>query len=428
LTGAVSIAGQAAWLEDGDIQKLLAILAAGGEEARIAGGAVRNTLLGEDVNDIDIATTTMPQAVMERCSAAGFEAIPTGIEHGTVTVVAAGRPIEVTTLRADVETDGRRAKVHFGRDWSADAQRRDFTINALYADADGTVHDPVGGLADIEKREVRFIGNPETRIREDYLRILRFFRFFAHYGSGRPDAEGLKACARLKQGISSLSAERVWSEMKKVLKSRDPQRALLWMRQSSVLTATIPETEKWGIDLIGRLVQAESTQNWAPDAILRLEAIVPPDAGRCDDLARRLKLSNDERKRLTDWSRAKPIAPTLSDDGLRKRLYREGVQPISDRVRLAYAAQFPASPASDEAEGRDARYGRFLEVIEKWHRPVFPLRGRDLAGIGIKAGPGMGKLLSRMESEWAENGFKGTRDQLIARARSLHEAARPKKR
>ena len=286
-----SIAG-AAWLKDADLQRLLSALNAGGEEARIAGGAVRNALLGEAVADVDIATTTPPEETVRRAEKAGFKTIPTGIEHGTVTVTAGGRGYEVTTLRADVETDGRRAKVIFGRDWKADAERRDFTINALYAEADGTVVDLVGGLADLESRTLRFIGDAETRIREDYLRILRFFRFFAWYGSGRPDAEGLKACARLKDGLDRLSAERVWAELKKLLSAPDPSRALLWMRQAGVLTKVLPESEKWGIDAIHGLVAAERDLGWAADAMLRLEAIVPPDAERMQALAGRLKLSN----------------------------------------------------------------------------------------------------------------------------------------
>src|SRR5690606_33010894 len=197
----VSIAGKAAWLADADLQKLLAALSADGEEARIAGGAVRDALLGQGVTDIDIATTNLPDSTIERAERAGFRSVPTGKDHGTITVIAGGRPFEVTTLRADVETYGRKAKVAFGRDWKKDAERRDFTINALYAEADGTVIDLVGGVADLDRRILRFIGDAEARIREDYLRILRFFRFYAWYGEGRPDAEGLKACARLKGGL-----------------------------------------------------------------------------------------------------------------------------------------------------------------------------------------------------------------------------------
>ncbi|TIN11824.1 MAG: hypothetical protein E5Y59_15405, partial [Mesorhizobium sp.] len=233
-----------------------------------------------------------------RAEAAGFKAVPTGIEHGTITIVAGGKPFEVTTLRADIETDGRRAKVSFGRDWKADAERRDFTINALYAEADGTIVDLVGGIADIEARRLRFIGDPEARIREDYLRILRFFRFFAWYGDGRPDAEGLKACARLKEGLGQLSVERVWSELKKLLSAPDPSRALLWMRQAGVLTSVLPESEKWGIDAIHALTRAEKDLGWTPDPLLRLEAIVPPDAARMKTLAERLRFSVSEAGRL----------------------------------------------------------------------------------------------------------------------------------
>ncbi|RVC41275.1 CCA tRNA nucleotidyltransferase, partial [Mesorhizobium sp. M4B.F.Ca.ET.088.02.2.1] len=221
--------------------------------------------------------------------AAGFKTVPTGIEHGTVTAIAGGKTYEVTTLRADIETDGRRAKVSFGRDWKLDAERRDFTINALYAEADGNVVDLVGGIADIAARRLRFIGDAEARIREDYLRILRFFRFFAWYGDGRPDAEGLKACARLKDGLGQLSAERIWSELKKLLSAPDPSRALLWMRQAGVLTSVLPESEKWGIDAIHGLIRTEKDLGWAADPLLRLEAMVPPDAARMKTLAERLK-------------------------------------------------------------------------------------------------------------------------------------------
>ena len=259
--------------------------------------------------------------------------MPTGIEHGTITVVAAGRPYEVTTLRDDIETDGRRAKVRFGRDWRRDAERRDFTINALYATADGAVVDLVGGLADLDSRTVRFIGDAETRIREDFLRILRFFRFFAWYGAGRPDAEALKACARLKDGLDQLSAERVWAELKKLLSAPDPSRALLWMRQASVLTRILPESEKWGIDLIHPLVKAEADLGWPPDPLLRLEALVPPDAARTKVLAERLKLSAAEAARLkTLGAGPRPIAPATTESALARMLYAGDRQAMLDRL------------------------------------------------------------------------------------------------
>ncbi len=212
-------------LSNKGLRNLLTILNQDGEEARIAGGAVRNALIGESISDVDIATTCLPDEVKRRVEAGGFKCVPTGIAHGTVTVIVEGVPYEVTTLRADMVTDGRRAEVAFGRDWKTDAERRDFTVNGLYADLDGKVIDLVGGIADIKSRTIRFIGDPEARIREDHLRILRFFRFFAWYGKGRPDAEGLKACARLKETVNNLSAERVWSELKKLLSAPDPSQS-----------------------------------------------------------------------------------------------------------------------------------------------------------------------------------------------------------
>ncbi len=235
-----------AWLQDAAVQRVFALLNADGGEGRVVGGAVRNALMGAPISDVDFATTNLPQVVMERAAAAGIKAVPTGIDHGTVTLVIDGRGFEVTTLRQDVETDGRRAKVSFGTDWQADAERRDFTINALYATADGDVVDLVNGLPDIETKTLRFIGDAHQRIAEDYLRVLRFFRFFAYCGSGRPDADGLRASARAKDKLDSLSAERVWSELRKLLAAPDPSRALLWMRTSGVLTAVLPETEKMG--------------------------------------------------------------------------------------------------------------------------------------------------------------------------------------
>ncbi len=331
----ISIAGKADWLNEPSLQSLLAVLSSGGEEARIVGGAVRNTLLNQTVSDIDIATTCLPQMTIERATSAGFKAIPTGIDHGTITVVSHGKPYEVTSLRADVSTNGRHAEVAFGRDWLVDAQRRDFSINALYADADGTITDLVGGIADIESQTLRFIGDPEQRIREDYLRILRFFRFFAWYGKGRPESEGLKACARLKDGLAQLSAERTWSELKKLFAAPDPSRALLWMRQAGVLTAVLRESEKWGIDTIHGLVDTEQDLRWEVDPILRLASIVPPDAGRIAEMAARLKLSNSERERLENWADTTLPAAEISETGFAKKLYRSNVQGMEDRLRLA---------------------------------------------------------------------------------------------
>jgi poly(A) polymerase len=410
-----SVAG-AEWLKDAGLQRLLAALNTDGEAARIAGGAVRNALLGEAVADVDIATTAVPEETIRRAEAAGFKTAPTGIEHGTVTVIVAGKGYEVTTLRADIETDGRRAKVVFGRDWKADAERRDFTINALYAEADGTIVDLVGGLSDLESRTLRFIGDAESRIREDYLRILRFFRFFAWYGSGRPDAEGLKACARLKDGLDRLSAERVWAELKKLLAALDPSRALLWMRQAGVLTKVLPESEKWGIDAIHGLVAAERDLGWAADALIRLESIVPPDAERMAALAERLKLSGAEAERLKSWAAAPQLVPTATESELAKKLYRSGRQPMLDRLKLSLASARARAATDNDALVEAGGYSRLLKYAEKWTAPKFPLKGADLQGIGMPAGPEMGKLLKRLEEEWVEADFRPDGDALLEHA------------
>ncbi|MBX3580328.1 MAG: CCA tRNA nucleotidyltransferase [Rhizobiaceae bacterium] len=410
-----SIAG-AEWLQEPALQKLLGILNTDGEEARIAGGAVRNALLGEAVADVDIATTCVPDETRRRAETAGFRVAPTGIEHGTLTIVAEGVGHEVTTLRADVETDGRRAKVVFGRDWKADAERRDFTINALYANADGSIVDLVGGLADLESRTLRFIGDAEARIREDYLRILRFFRFFAWYGRGRPDSEGLKACARLKDGLDRLSAERVWTELRKLLSAPDPSRSLLWMRQAGVLTKVLPESEKWGIDAIHGLVKAEGDLGWSADPLLRLEAMVPPDGERLKGLAERLRLSNAEASRLADWAGSAKIGSKATESELAKRLYREGREPLLDRIRLAMASARARAVTEDDALVEAGGYARLFKFAQAWETPVFPLKGSDMQAIGMQPGPEMGKLLKRLEDEWIESGFRLDGGALLERA------------
>jgi poly(A) polymerase len=418
VNGTTQIAG-ADWLVRDELQRLLKVLSADGEEARIAGGAVRNALLAEPVSDIDIATTNLPEETMRRAEAAGFKAVPTGVEHGTITVIAGGKPYEVTTLRADIETDGRRAKVRFGRDWKEDAQRRDFTINALYAEADGTVVDLVGGLADIETRTLRFIGDPEDRIREDYLRILRFFRFFAWYGTGRPDAVGVKACVRLKEGLDRLSAERVWSELRKLLSAPDPSRALLWMRQASVLTRVLPESEKWGIDAIHPLVRAELDLGWAPDPMLRLMAIVPPDAERILGLAERLKMSRADADRLSCWAATVPVDSSLPEAALAKLLYRGNRRGFIDRLRLALASARARGMEDNKALIEAGGFSRLLDYVEQWQRPEFPIRGRDLAGLGLEDGPRMGDLLRDLENQWVDSGFSQDRGALLDRAATM---------
>lgn len=416
MTTGVSIAGEAEWLADRDLQKLLAVLCDGGNGARIVGGAIRNTLFGEPVGDIDIATTIPPDETIRRAKAAGYKAVPTGYEHGTITVIAGQHAYEVTTLRADVDTDGRRATVRFGKDWTADAERRDFTINALYADASGMIHDPVDGLRDIGSRTLRFIGDPVMRIGEDYLRILRFFRFFAWYGHGRPEAEGLKACARMKDGLDQLSAERVWAELKKLLQAPDCSRALLWMRQTGVLSRVLPESEKWGIDAIPGLIAAEQAFGWPPDPLLRIEAMVRPDPDSMEKLADRLRLSRQEKLRLMNWSKV-PVQTLLGDETA-ETLYRFGQFPCIDVLRLETAKRYAVSGSEGDAADVVAIRQK-LAFAESWEKPKFPVRGRDILALGVEDGPRVGEILGRLETGWIESNFSAPRDMLIAQAQEL---------
>lgn len=413
-----SVSGEA-WFADPALSRVLALLNSDGGEGRVAGGAVRNSLMGLPVADVDIATTLRPDVVVERAKAAGIKAVPTGIEHGTVTLVIDGKPFEVTTLRRDVSTDGRHADVAFGTDWQADAERRDLTINALYATADGAVIDLVNGLPDIESRTVRFIGDAATRIAEDHLRILRFFRFFALYGSGRPDADGLRACARAKGSLGKLSAERVWSETKKLLAAPDPGRALLWMRQAGVLTEILPETEKWGIDAIPGLIEAEKAFGWTPDALLRLAAMVPADRERLKAMAERLRLSKAEAATMDYWGSAPEIAPKLAETAFDRLLYRHGQQGLTMRVKLALASARARGLGDPEALAFAGLCQRLLARAQKWQKPSFPLNGADVLAAGISAGPKVGSLLGAIEDEWVAGNFHDSRAKLLARLDAL---------
>jgi len=408
------IAGQS-WFSKPGLQRIFSLLNADGGEARVVGGAVRNALMGLPVGDIDMATTLPPHDVVERAKDAGIKAVPTGIDHGTVTLVVDGEGYEVTTLRRDVTTDGRHAEVAFGTDWKEDAERRDLTINALYADASGEVIDLIGGLADIETKTVRFIGDAATRIAEDHLRILRFFRFFAYYGSGRPDADGLRASARAKDKLSTLSAERVWSEMKKLLSADDPSRALLWMRQAGILAQILPETEKWGIDSIHGLVATEQALGWKPDPMLRLASIIPPDAERVAALSSRLRMSKNEAARLDQWAKAPAVDPSLAETALDRLLYRQGVEGVKTRLKLALSSARADMSAGEASMQKIAKLSALLTRAEKFNKPSFPLSGADVLAAGLPAGPQVGEVLSELEAAWVDGNFAADRETLLSR-------------
>lgn len=370
--------------------------------ARFVGGCVRNALLGEPVADIDIATQLTPDMVEQAMEVADIAVHPTGIEHGTLTVVANHHPFEVTTLRQDVETDGRRATVSFTEDWAVDAQRRDFRMNALYADRAGTVYDPTGdGLDDIRDRCIVFVGDPETRIREDYLRILRFFRFYAWYGQSAPNSAGLAACSKLRAGLAGISAERIWTETRKLLCAPTPMASLEAMEESGVLDQLFPDAK--GLTLLHKLVALEKHEGWAPDPMLRFLALFWKDATAIHDIANKLKMSNDERQRL-NWSARNdtPLAPDMPPQSLRAALYRSTQQVIRDRVLLNWA--------SDNAPA----WRNTLNQINTWQRPTMPITGADLLARNIPEGPQLGAALRKLESAWIESDFQLTQPELLS--------------
>lgn len=390
----------AGWLKQPSLVRVLTALDGAGEEARVVGGAVRNALLGLPPGDIDIATTATPDEIMRRAEAAGIKAVPTGVAHGTVTLVADGHPFEVTTLREDVETFGRHARVHFGRNWEHDAQRRDFTINALSLSADGTVHDYVGGLADIEARRVRFIGDADRRIAEDYLRILRFFRFHAAFGRGDPDAEALAACIRGRAGVARLSAERVHAELTKLLVAPGASEAARVLSETGLLQRLID-----GIGYLGPLdamIAVEAGFGLAPDPVRRLGALataVPEDAAR---LTAKLRLSNAEARRLDSmaarwWRLAELVGQNAGDHPFKARIYRLGKERYRDRLLMAIARC-----AGDRH--RD-RWKALFDLAGDWPAPPCPYRAADFIARGFEPGPALGDLLARAEDAWIEAGF-----------------------
>jgi poly(A) polymerase len=387
----------AAWLTSGGLPRLLATLDCDGEEARVVGGAVRNALLEMPISEIDVATTAVPDEVVRRVTAAGFKPVPTGIEHGTVTVVIDKHPFEVTTLRKDVETYGRHAKVEFGRDWKADAERRDFTINALSATREGVVYDYVGGLDDLGQRRVRFIGDPARRIAEDYLRILRFFRFHAAYGtSDHPDAAGLAACIAGRDGLEQLSRERVRMEMLKLVVAPHAVPTLISMTDAGLLLRVLA-----GVSYLAsfeNMTKVEAAIGAEPNAIRRLGALavaIPEDAER---LWQKLRLANNEHERLASmgesWGR---VSPSYGEKAAKALLYRLRPQNFTDRVLLGWARS--------AATAHDSEWRGLATLPQRWTAPVFPLKAADFMKRGMTQGPALGAAIAAAEQAWIMAGF-----------------------
>jgi len=398
-----------AWMTAPATRKLMGALGS----ARFVGGAVRNALLDQPVCDVDIATPLTPDKVQALLSTAGIPCVPTGIEHGTITAVVDGRPYEVTTLRRDVETDGRRAVVAFSQDWAEDAERRDFTMNALYAAADGEVFDFVGGVEDLRAGRVRFVGDAATRIREDYLRILRLFRFHAWYGKGEIDAEALTAAAQEKSGIAILSGERIAKEMLRLLEAADPAPALRLMASSGILADVLPGSLN---DVcLERLTQIDAANFFVPDAVLRLATLLPHDKAIAAHVADRWKLSNEVRGRLDDIAGAEEkIVSYLSIREARKMLYRLGVRPFKDRLFLKWAGDAKASSAM--------QWRALLALADAWERPQFPLTGRDVMLAGVPQGPLVGRILSEVEDWWIDSDFTDDDFSLAERLKAVVQA------
>jgi poly(A) polymerase len=398
----VSAAGRAqkkldaAWLREGAVARLLSVLSSDGEEARVVGGAVRNALLGEPIHEIDIATAAVPDEVVRRAKAAGFKPVPTGIEHGTVTVVVDGHPFEVTTLRQDVETYGRHAKVAFGRDWRADAERRDFTMNALSATADGTIYDYVNGLDDLAARRVRFIGEPRARIEEDYLRILRFFRFHAAYGQGEPDREGLHACILGRAGLDKLSRERVRMEVMKLLIAPRATATLVVMSEVGLLLQVLG-----GVPYLAgfeMMTKVEAAAGFAPDPVQRLGGLAVAVVEDAERLSERLRLSNSEQARLAamgaHWRR---FSPATGEKAARALLYELEPQSYTDCALLAWARA--------NATAHDDTWRNFVLLPQRWTVPVLPIRAADFIARGMTPGPALGEALRAAEQAWIAADF-----------------------
>ncbi len=401
----------AEWLTDAD---LVAVLAALGAGARIVGGAVRNHLMGEPVADIDIACAETPEKSQALLEAKGIRVVPTGIQHGTITAVMPTRQFEITTLRVDVKTDGRHADVAFTGDWTEDAKRRDFTVNALYADADGTVHDPLGtGLDDLTARRIRFIGDAATRIREDYLRVLRFFRFHAWYGKGEPDADGLKACAEARDGLRQLSGERVRDELLKIAAADQAGAAYRQLAATGILSVVLPEASR--LDRFENLVDIEANQLFTSDALLRLASMFDLDKDGAAALASRLKLSNKERARvtamLTDQTK---IVAYLSIREVRKALYLIGAECFKDRVMLGWAGDRPGH--------NNFQWRAMIAMADSWAKPEFPLTGQMIKQAGVPEGPEIGRVSREVEEWWIDADFTDDEFSIIERLKAVVQA------
>ncbi len=391
------------WLEASYVRKVVDALNIEEGAVRFVGGCVRNALLDVAVSDIDMATVHEPRKVIALLEAADLKAVPTGVDHGTITAVADGHPVEVTTLRSDVETHGRHATVAFTTDWEEDANRRDFTMNAIYADPDGTLYDPVGGIVDAVGQRVRFIGNPHDRIREDYLRILRFFRFNAQYGAGPCDEVGLAACIDERAGLDRLSGERIQAELFKLLVAKGAMPILRHMERGDILSHIIGEVSAF--DVLTRLTMIEHTMALVPDAVRRLAALIVLNDKTVAAISERLRLSNAMTNRLRSLaSPYEPFHPDADESIWKRQLYPMDPQVGIDRVVFTWAHH----------KGDAEAWKRLLTLAEVWERPNFPITGQDVMEAGVPSGPKVGEVLQALEEYWMAEDFTPDRAALLA--------------
>ncbi len=376
------------WPNEKPLIKLLDILNSDGLNARMVGGCVRDALLGRKIIDIDLASCLTPEETMKRLEAVGVKVIPTGLKHGTITAVIDKRHFEITTLRSDVETYGRHAKVAFIDDWAEDAKRRDFTFNALYLDANGGLYDPCGGLDDLEAKRVRFIGDADTRIKEDALRILRFFRFAAQIGEGKLDLSGLEACVRNIDLIDNLSGERLAQEIFKILAAENLLPIIKVMAENGILDKILPSHK--GLKQFNDFVRLENELGRC-DILARLSCLCPKG------VSRHLKLSNSQAKILRQFAEHEiVISSGMNEKDIRRSIYKFG--------REVFIFALLQNWAGEEV----------LSYAENWDIPIMPVQGRDLMKTGFSAGPEIGARLKNLEAVWLDSDFKLTKEELLA--------------
>lgn len=421
LAAAGRIAPQA-WMEAEATDAVIKAVTSEGAEARFVGGCVRDAVLGRAVKDIDIATGEPPEKVMALLQQAGIKAIPTGIAHGTVTAVIDEARFEITTLRLDVETDGRHAKVAFTDDWTQDAARRDFTINALYLAPDGRLFDPCGGLEDLKAGRIRFVGDARARIVEDVLRLLRYFRFFAELDRPPPDAEALAACKELAGELPKLSGERIRAELMRLLIAPGAAATVEIMAAEGILPHLLPEARDIArLSALCAIEDAGDAPGVSPDGLRRLAIVLAVDAAGAEAVAVRLRLSNAETERLAALAApGEDLGPGADGKAMRRRLYSLGARIFADRALIEWAGAKAADPALDAAVADG--YRAQLKAADAWITPVLPVKGEDILALGVEAGPEVGALLARIEEWWLDEDFQPGREACLAKLKQLAES------